>query len=832
MATVLIVDDSLTVRMDLADAFDTAGFLPLPCATAADAREALARGSVDVVVLDVLLPDGDGLEILEEVRASPAGAQTVVLMLSTEAEVKDRIRGLRTGADEYVGKPYETGHVVTRARELLRARRANGMSGSPTILVVDDSLSFRQALGEALTAAGYAVLMAATGEDGLRVAADQRPTAIVVDGILPGIDGATVVRRIRTDAALRGVPCLLLTASEDREAELRALDAGADAFVRKDDDVDLVLAKLSAVLRRAAMAPAGVTASLLGPKRILAVDDSVTQLHELAAILRDDGYDVVLARSGEEALDLLAVQPVDCILLDLLMPGLGGQETCRRIKSAPPMRDIPLIMLTALEDRAAMLDGLGAGADDYIQKSSEVSVLKARVRAQLRRKQFEDENRRIREELLRTELEVAEARAARELAAARALHIQQLELKNDQLLREIGDRLNAEEQLRQAQKMEAIGRLTGGIAHDFNNLLTSVLGNLDLALNRTTDADVTRLLRVALKSAERGARLTSQLLAFGRRQNLRIRPIDLNGLIAGLEDVLASTVTSAVRIELSLDPALWPALADPAQIELALVNLTFNARDAMPGGGTLRIATRNVGERDPLRPEDLAPDAGTFVAFVASDTGTGMSAEVMARAFEPFFTTKEVGKGSGLGLSMVYGLAKQLGGTVGITSELGRGTEVAVYLPRAARAADPVVAPDSRLVAPPMTSGDVLLVDDDIDVLRLASAALRSVGYRVIEADNGSAALAIIDQGTNIDILVTDLVMPGMHGSALAAEARRRRPGLPVMLITGYPGVAVDSSISERGYRLLRKPFQPAELAAMVAEARLARADPSSKRSE
>jgi len=408
--TVLIVDDSLTVRMDLNEVFAAAGFRPVPCATAAEAREALARMRVGVVVLDVLLPDADGIEFLKEFRASPEGASAIVLLLSTEAEVKDRIRGLQTGADEYVGKPYDATYVVAKARELLRERRAGGMRDEAKILVIDASATFREELRGALETEGYAVITAVSGEEGLRVAADERPSAIIVDGTLPGIDGATVIRRLRLDAALRGVPCVLLTAAENKGAELFALDAGADAFVRKDEEISVILARLAAVLRQTGKPLTGEPRSLLGPKRILAVDDSLTYLHELEAALQGEGYDVVLAHSGEEALDLLAVQLVDCILLDLLMPGLSGQETCRRIKSAAVVRDIPLIMLTALEDREAMIAGLGAGADDYISKSGEFDVLKARVRAQIRRKQFEDENRRIRDELMRKELEAAEAK--------------------------------------------------------------------------------------------------------------------------------------------------------------------------------------------------------------------------------------------------------------------------------------------------------------------------------------------------------------------------------------------------------------------------------------
>jgi DNA-binding response OmpR family regulator/signal transduction histidine kinase len=419
--TVVIVDDSLTVRMDLADAFREAGFLAVPCATVAEAREALSDAQARIFILDVLLPDGDGVDLLQEIRRSPSGDSAVIVMLSSEAEVKDRIRGLQTGADEYVGKPYDAGYLVAKVQELIQIRQPSGI-GDTTVLVIDDSVTFREHLRAAFESAGHRVLTASTGEEGLRIAGAQRPNAVVVDGMLPGIDGATVIRHIRLDAALRDVPCLLLTASEDKSAELRALDAGADTFVRKDGDLEVILAKLAAVLRRTTARAIGdeETRSLLGPKKILAVDDSVTYLHELTDALKGEGYDVVHARSGEEAIALLAVQGVDCILLDLVMPGMGGHETCRRIKAAPIVRDIPLIMLTALEEREALIQGLVAGADDYISKSSDFDVLKARVRAQIRHKQFGDENRRIREELLRKEFDATEALAAHELARAKA----------------------------------------------------------------------------------------------------------------------------------------------------------------------------------------------------------------------------------------------------------------------------------------------------------------------------------------------------------------------------------------------------------------------------
>ena len=402
---VLIVDDSLTVRMDIGEALQSAGFDTVLCADLRSAREALAREGSVLIVLDILLPDGDGLDFLKELRSSPATAQMPVLLLSTEADAKNRVRGMGAGADEYIGKPYDLGLLVARARALTQADASGGVGLGRRVLVIDDSVTFRDELRQSLEGAGYHVREAATGEEGLALAAADRPDAVVVDGILPGIDGATVVRRLKSDTALRSTPCLLLTGAEGTNDGLRALEAGADAYVRKSEDLGVILVRLAALLRGAIATGGETSPSLLGPKRLLAVDDSITYLQELGSQLRREGYHVVMASSGEEALELLAARPVDGILLDLVMPGLSGQDTCKRIKQRAEWRDIPLIMLTARDDRDAMIEGINAGADDYIAKSADFDVLKARLRAQLRRKYFEDENRRIREKLVRRETE-------------------------------------------------------------------------------------------------------------------------------------------------------------------------------------------------------------------------------------------------------------------------------------------------------------------------------------------------------------------------------------------------------------------------------------------
>jgi DNA-binding response OmpR family regulator len=640
---ILIVDDSLTVRMDLADAFTAAGMLPRPCATAAEARETLARGAVALVILDVLLPDADGVELLKELRALPAMAGVPILMLSSEAEVKDRVRGLQTGADEYVGKPYEIGYVVARARELIAAAQPARVSVSGTaVLVIDDSPTFREVLRSALVQAGYPVLLAATGEEGLRLAAGQRPSAILVDGMLPGIDGATVIRRVRLDAALRGVPCVLLTASEDVDSELRALDAGADTFVRKDDDIEVILARLTAVLRQGGLAPTDGAASLLGPKKILAVDDSATYLQALASILLTEGYDVILAHSGEEALDLLAVQVVDCILLDLQMPGLSGQETCRRVKAAPHLRDIPLIMLTAREDREAMIEGLGAGADDYIAKSSEFEVLKARVRAQIRRKQFEDEHRRMREELLRKELEAAEVRAARELAETRAVLVEELERKNKEL--------------------EAFSY---SVSHDLRAPLRAIDG-FSRALQGEYGATLDQQAGHYLERVRAGTRhmtaLIDDMLNLSRvtRANLRKEPVKLSESARRIAATLAER-NPARQVAVEIDDDL-DALGDGHLLDIVLENLLGNAWKFTSKQPQARISLTRERQGD----ENV---------FRVRDNGAGFDMTYAAKLFTPFQRLHRATdfEGTGIGLAIVQRIISRHGGRVWAESELGHG---------------------------------------------------------------------------------------------------------------------------------------------------------------
>jgi DNA-binding response OmpR family regulator len=652
-AKVLIVDDSLTVRMDLAEAFEAAGFQPLLCATIREARDALATQTIDLVILDVLLPDGDGVELLKETRSAPLLRKLPILMLSSEADVADRIRGLQTGADDYVGKPYDNDYVVARGLELLRRREndnpGTAVTNQTTILVIDDSASFREELKRALGRLGYGVITATTGEEGLRLAAGRRPAAVIVDGVMPGIDGATVIRKLRLDAAMRGLPCLLLTASEEQDAELRALDAGADAFVRKEEDMDVILARLAAILRTGSMDPDAIS-SLASPKRILAVDDSVTYLHEIAFALRDEGYDVVLAHSGEEAIELLAVQSVDCILLDLLMPGIGGQESCRRIKASPTLRNTPLIMLTAVEDRRTLIEGLGTGADDYISKSSEFDVLRARIQVQMRRKQFEDENRRIRDQLLRSELEAADARAARELAEAKAGLVEELEYKNKEL--------------------EAFSY---SVSHDLRAPLRGIDGFSQALIEDYTerlDETGRNYLSRIRAAAQRMGQLIDDMLLLSRigRTQLERERVDLSDLARVVNDELRRQDPDR-RVVLEVQPELV-ARADRGLMRVLLDNLLGNAWKF-----TARTADARI--------DFMMQEHETEKVFVVQDNGAGFDMAHAGTLFQPFHRLHAVSDfpGSGIGLATVRRIVDRHGGRIWAEGTVGRGATFFFTIP-------------------------------------------------------------------------------------------------------------------------------------------------------
>ncbi len=381
---------------------------------------------------------------------------------------------------------------------------------------------------------------------------------------------------------------------------------------------------------------------------------------------------------------------------------------------------------------------------------------------------------------------------------------------NIRLRAEMAEHRKTEANLRQAQKREAVGQLTGGIAHDFNNLLTVACGSLELLEARISDEKGLRLLRSAQGAMSRGAKLTESLLAFARKQRLEPVVADLNCVVAEVSDLLRRSIGPTIEVRHALAAALWPTLIDTSQFATALLNIAINARDAMPQGGVLVIETANIHAGDDDLPEEVVDEDCVLLSM--TDTGTGMSPEVIERAFEPFFTTKEVGKGTGLGLSTVFGVVRQSGGAVRIRSCIGEGTTVEIYSPRAKGASKPLT---ERAIRARTSSGArVLVVDDDPDVRWLTIEYLREMGHYVAEADSGRAALAVLERGDPCDLIVMDQVMPGLLGTETVRLARQTRPELKVLFVTGYADKFEGS-----GDPLIMKPFTLATFAEAVGNA-------------
>ncbi|WP_419900241.1 ATP-binding protein [Roseomonas sp. USHLN139] len=422
-------------------------------------------------------------------------------------------------------------------------------------------------------------------------------------------------------------------------------------------------------------------------------------------------------------------------------------------------------------------------------------------------------DRKTAEDRLRQLNETLEDRVALRTAELRRAH--------DATLVEVAERERMEDLLRQSQKMEAVGQLTGGLAHDFNNLLAGIAGSLELLQARVRQgrtAELDRFISMAQESASRAAALTHRLLAFSRRQTLDPRPTDVARLAAGLGDLVTRTVGPSIKIEMTSAPNLWPTLVDANQLENALLNLCINARDAMPDGGRIRIEVENV-TLDPRQAEPRGLSPGEYVSLGVTDTGTGMSPDIVERAFDPFFTTKPIGQGTGLGLSMIYGFAQQSGGQVRIHSEVGHGTTVRLYLPRhlTGAAAPEEVLPDTGLPTRAEPGETVLVVDDEPSVRMLVVEVLRDLGYAAVEAEDGRSGLEILRSAARVDLLVSDVGLPGgMNGRQLADAGRTLRPGLKVLFITGYAESAVMGAHPTSGMSVLTKPFALEGLAAKI----------------
>jgi signal transduction histidine kinase len=557
--------------------------------------------------------------------------------------------------------------------------------------------------------------------------------------------------------------------------------------------------------------------------RQTAMTANAEQVEQRVLVLAPIGRDAQAAAQhlAENRIDSVVCDDIDDLLVKLsdgaavalvteeafLRGGTQALETW--VANQPAWSDFPFIILTSRANSAAtlayrmrLLESLGNVS--LLERPLNAVTLMSAIRSAMRARGRQYE---VQEHLLDRE------KFAAQLEDQVLERTKQLEQANEELRQQIVERRQVEAALQQAQKMEVIGQMTGGVAHDFNNLLTAVLGNLELATRRGKDENIRRYLEGATQAAQRGAKITSQLLAFSRTQRLQTEPTDLNAIVTAMGNLLFRTIGATVRIETILEEGLWPATADPSQIESVILNLAVNARDAMPDGGRLTIATANVPQGDRSKPAELP--LGDYVSVCVKDTGTGMTVEVLGRAFEPFFTTKPVGSGTGLGLSQVYGIAKQTGGTVAIDTQVGKGTTVRVYLPRAIAA--PAARPADESQDVPMRRHDatILVVDDDRDVRQLAVSCLENLGYQVLVADGGQAAVDITASDARIDMVLIDIAMPEITGVEAMDAILKKRPGIPFLYMTGYvEPTKLDPSVQ----RVLKKPFTIAELAAKVEE--------------
>ena len=538
-----------------------------------------------------------------------------------------------------------------------------------------------------------------------------------------------------------------------------------------------------------------------------------------ADLLRKAGLITHVARDPTELLTCLASGAGAALVAEEALFNEDLTVFQAWIAQQPPWSDFPFVVLTSQLDHPRAKNWRHALAD----KLRNVSMLERPVQAitlttamqvalRARRRQYE----------IKTLIEAQEQGAER-LEALVAERTQELEKANEDLKSQMTERERVEASLRQSQKMEAVGQLTGGLAHDFNNLLTGISGSLELTRARLSQGkadSVDRYITTAQEAVKRAAALTHRLLAFSRRQALEPKPTNVNRLVTGMEELIRRTVGPSIHVEVVGAGGLWSTLVDSNQLENALLNLCLNARDAMPQGGRLTIETANRwldarGARD----LDIAP--GQYISLCVTDTGTGMEADVAAHAFDPFFTTKPLGQGTGLGLSMIYGFARQSGGQIRIYSEVGKGTTMCLYFPR--HYDDPSFndAADFPEASESLGDGEIVLViDDEPSIRMLITDVLSDTGYSVLEASDGPAGLRVLQSAARIDLLITDVGLPGgMNGRQVADAARTLRPDLKVLFITGYAENALmGNGHLEKGMHVLAKPFEVERLAIKIRE--------------
>lgn len=779
---ILMVEDSDVQALELRRALENAGYDVTRAASAEEALELLNHGIPDLVIADLELPNMDGRELTRTLRQNPRTRAVPVLMVTSASARDDERAGLESGADAYVQKSRDLQPLLMRTAALLRsAWQETPQEGADfrraRVVVLDSSATQRLHLQQ-LLASDFSMQAAADLEAVIRsLSGAEPPDCVIVNLLDVRIDGVAACERLvhaRDSEGPSSLGCLIVgvggRAVADGDLVRAAFLAGADDVVGSIADTELLRLRLRALLRRQA------------------VQREVRRLEAERAT----------AHATSEHFRLLVEGVLDYAIFMLDTEGRvttwnGGAE---RIKGY------------ASDEIVGQHFSTFYTPDQRARGEPERALRMAREEGR-----YEVEDQRLRKDgsVLWAHVVIDPIRNAHGDLIGYA-----------KITRDVTERREAAEQLQearvalmQAQKMEAIGQLTGGIAHDFNNMLAGIIGGLSL-LDRRIKAkryDETKdLIDAALTSANRAASLTSRLLAFGRRQTLDIQANDVNAIVSSMRMLVERTLSENISLETDFKaPEAW-AMTDASQLESAILNLVINARDAMPEGGRLRVETefRRIAKASA---GECAP--GEYVTITVRDSGHGMSKDVLAKAFDPFFTTKPIGQGTGLGLSMVYGFMRQAGGQVLVESEVGKGTAVTMWLPRASARAE---AAPSKVVRAQGAGETVLVVEDDPQVRMMIGEALNELGYKGWLHEEAAAILPILeDRSQHIDLLISDVGLPGVDGRKLAEMARAIRPDLKVLFITGYAQHAgVRSEFLSEGMDMIVKPFSLEGLAEAI----------------
>ncbi|WP_346830480.1 response regulator [Pseudomonas abietaniphila] len=635
------------------------------------------------------------------------------------------------------------------------------MKAETRLLIVDDNAATRYALRRRMERHGFTVLEAGTGTEGLNLIAEQIPDALILDVNLPDMSGFDIVRQLRAEPRTALLPVVHVSAASIQTGDIvTGLEAGADAYLVHPVDADVLLATLRTLLR---------------------VRDTEFALRESENRFREIFVNVsapIAVMDGH-----LKVHECNHAFARLIAQSFTEQS----------------VLKCFADEQDSVIAGLREALVSGERWKGSLSML---VEGDLRETEWQVSPYRA------TELSLVFIEDLTEHRRREQSHLQQLDSVNNQLAHEVAERARTEQQLLQAQKMDALGQLTGGIAHDFNNLLTGIVTGLELIKKRTEDGRPEKVLAyadAALASARSAATLTHRLLAFARQQPLDTRPIDVNQNVRSLEDLIRRTVGKRIGLTLELTSRSAVAMVDSGQLESSVLNLVINARDALPQGGNIWISTYEAYSQGNSRLED-----GPYIALTVRDDGAGIEHHLIDKVFDPFFTTKPIGEGTGLGLSTIYGFARQTGGDVHVRSVVGHGTEVTLMLPAAVdQTAVPPELPDSVELG---AGEHVLIVEDTASVRMFVNEILTDAGYRCTQAGDVSTALSMAEHDPSIDLLLTDVGMPMMNGRELAQRVRVWRPEVPVLFMTGYAENALNRQhFLGEGMDMITKPFQMVE---------------------